>query len=41
MGDLAIDQEAEPVGMGQAGTLAGGFESAKASAMPASPSWAS
>jgi hypothetical protein len=26
MGDLAVDQEAEPVGMRQVGALAGGFE---------------
>jgi hypothetical protein len=42
MGDLAVDQQAEPVGMGESvAPSPEASSSAKAWAMPVSPSWAS
>ena len=41
MGDLAIDEQAEPIGMGEGYAFAGGFEFGKGLGMPESPSLAS
>ena len=41
MGDLTIDQQAEPIGMGKGRPLAGGFEFGESWAMPESSSWCS
>jgi hypothetical protein len=41
MGDLTIDQQAEPIGMGKGCPLAGGFEFGERLGLPDSPSWCS
>ena len=41
MGDLAVDEQAEPIGVPECRAFAGSFEFAKAWVMPESPSWAS